>query len=342
MKPETHAETKADRAGEKTMKETSYLKAVTEALREEMLRDEKVFIAGEDVGECGGPFAATRNLFREFGPKRVRDTPISESAIIGLAIGAAATGMRPVVEIMFSDFIATCWDQVVNQAAKMRFMFGGSLTLPLVIRTQMGAGQNAGPQHSQSIEAWAMHVPGLKVVMPSTAYDAKGLLKAAIRDDNPVLFIENRICYKLRQSIPEEDYVLPLGVADVKREGRDVTVVAVSNLVHKALAAAALLAGEGIEAEVVDPRSILPLDIETIKKSVRKTSRLVIVHEDVRFAGMGAEIAAAVSEEVFDYLDAPIKRVAAPFMPVPFSKPLEEFYLPNEGKIVKAVHEVLQ
>ena len=323
------------------MKETRYIRAITEALREEMARDESVFIIGEDVGFGGGAFSATRGLLEEFGEKRVKDTPISENSFVGLALGAAIAGLRPVVEIMFMDFITVCMDQIVNQIAKVRYMFGGQVKVPLIIRTPAGAGGSAGPHHSQCLEAWFTHVPGLKVVMPSTAYDVKGLLKSSIRDDNPVLFIEHKRLYALKEEIPEEEYTIPLGVADIKREGNDVTVVAIARMVFEAMTAADKLAAEGISIEIVDPRTLSPLDKETILNSVKKTERLVIVHEAVKTGGFGAEIAAIVAEEAMDYLDAPIKRVGAPFTPVAFSKPLEECYLPSSEGIIKAVKEVV-
>jgi pyruvate dehydrogenase E1 component beta subunit len=259
---------------------------------------------------------------------------------MGLAVGSAAAGMRPVVEIMFNDFITIAMDQIVNQAAKMRYMFGGKLRLPITIRTMCGGGVNAGPQHSQSLEAWFVHVPGLKVVMPASPYDAKGLLKSAIRDDNPVVFFENKALYGMKGDVPEEEYLVPLGKAEVKRAGDDVTVVAISQMVPKALAAAEKLAGEGISVEVLDPRTLSPLDKDAIVASVRKTGRLVIAHEAVAPCGIGAEIAALAAEHAFDALRAPIKRVTAPFTPVPFAKPLEAFYLPNAERIAEAVKEI--
>jgi pyruvate dehydrogenase E1 component beta subunit len=322
------------------MKETRYIRAITEALNEEMARDENVFIIGEDVGGPGGAFSATKDLLEKFGERRVKDTPISESAIVGLAIGAAAQGLRPVAEIMFMDFLTVCMDQIVNQMAKMRYMFGGVYKLPVVIRAPCGGGLNAGPQHSQCLESWFAHVPGLKVVMPATPYDVKGLLKTSIRDDNPVLFIENKALYAMKGEIPEEEYLIPIGKADVKREGKDATVVATSRMVHQALEAAKTLSNEGIEVEVIDLRTISPLDKETIFKSVEKTSKLVVAHEAVKAFGIGAEIAAMVCEEMIDCLDAPILRVGAPFVPVPFN--LENFYLPNSGDVVKAVKKVIE
>jgi pyruvate dehydrogenase E1 component beta subunit len=322
------------------MKETRYIKAIAEALHEEMARDESVFVIGEDVGGAGGAFGGTRGLLETFGERRVRDTPISESAIIGLAVGAAVKGLRPVAEIMFADFLTVCMDQIVNQLAKTRYMFGGLFNVPVVIRSPGGGGLNAGPQHSQCLEAWFAHVPGLKVVMPSTPYDVKGLLKSAIRDDNPVIFLENKALYALKGEIPEEEYLIPIGKADVKRPGSDVTVVAASRMVHQSLAAAKILAEEGIDVEVIDLRTISPLDKETIFASVEKTSKLVIAHEAVKAFGIGAEIAAMVCEEMIDHLDGPVVRVGAPFVPVPFN--LENMYLPNSNDVVKAVRNVMQ
>jgi acetoin:2,6-dichlorophenolindophenol oxidoreductase subunit beta len=322
------------------LRETRYIRAITEALDEEMGRDEDIFIIGEDVGGPGGAFSATKGLLEKYGDRRVKDTPISESAIVGLAIGAAIQGLRPVVEIMFADFLTVCMDQIVNQMAKARYMFGGQYRLPVVIRTPCGGGLNAGPQHSQCLESWFAHVPGLKVVMPATPYDVKGLLKSAIRDDNPVLFLENKALYALKGEIPEEDYLVPLGKAEVKRPGEDVTVVATSRMVHQALAAAQALANEGIDVEVIDLRTINPWDKETIFASVEKTSKLVVAHEAVKAFGVGAEIAAMVCEEMIDRLDAPVLRVGAPFVPVPFN--LENLYLPNSADVIRAVKRVME
>jgi len=322
------------------MKETRYIRAITEALNEEMARDESVFVIGEDVGGPGGAFSATKGLLETYGERRVKDTPISESAIVGVAIGAAIRGLRPVVEIMFADFLAVCMDQIVNQLAKMRYMFGGMYKLPVVIRTACGGGLNAGPQHSQCPEAWFAHVPGLKVVMPATPHDAKGLLKSAIREDNPVLFIEHKALYSSKGEIPEGEYLVPLGKAEVKKAGKDVTVVATSGMVHQALAAAKFLSGEGIDIEVIDLRTISPLDKEAIFTSVEKTSKLVIAHEAVKAFGIGAEISAMVCEEMIDRLSAPIIRVGAPFVPVPFN--LEKAYLPDRDDVVRAVKKVME
>jgi len=274
-----------------------------------------------------------------YGERRVKDTPISESAIVGLAIGAAIHGLRPVAEIMFADFLTVCMDQIVNQMAKTRYMFGGMYRLPVVIRTSCGGGLNAGPQHSQCLESWFAHVPGLKVVMPATPYDVKGLLKSSIRDDNPVLFLEHKALYASKGEIPEGEYLVPIGKAEVKRTGKDVTVVATSRMVHQALEGAKVLSSEGIDIEVIDLRTITPLDKETIFDSVEKTSKLVIAHEAVKAFGIGAEIAAMVCEEMIDHLDAPVVRVGAPFVPTPFN--LENLYLPNSDDVVKAVKRVM-
>ncbi|OIO01389.1 MAG: alpha-ketoacid dehydrogenase subunit beta [Desulfovibrionaceae bacterium CG1_02_65_16] len=322
------------------MSKKTYLQALNEALRQEMERDDKVFIIGEDVGRFGGCFGVTQGLFTQFGEGRVMDTPITESAIVGTAAGAAASGLRPVAELMFVDFIGVAMDQLFNQACKMRFMFGGKAKVPMTLRMPQGAGIGAAAQHSQSLEAWFMHIPGLKVVIPSTPYDAKGLLISAIRDDNPVVFLEHKLLYGVEGEVPDESYTIDLGKADVKREGADVTIVATSLMVHTALAAAEKLAAEGISAEVVDPRSLQPLDKATILASVEKTHALVIAHEAVGFAGPGAEIAAMVAEEGLEFLDAPIRRVAAPFCPVPFSPPLEQAYIPGVDDIFNAVKTI--
>ena len=324
------------------MPKLTYRDALREALREEMRRDPSVFLLGEDIGRYwGGAFKVTDGLAEEFGDERVRDTPISESAIIGTAVGAAITGMRPVAEIMFGDLTALAMDQIANQAAKIRYMFGGQATCPMVIRTPFGAGVNIASHHSQSLEAWFMHVPGLYVAVPSTPYDAKGLLKTAIRGNNPVFFCEHKLLYPVEGDVPEEECLIPFGIADIKREGSDATMVATLFMVHKALAASESLGKEGISVEVVDPRTLTPLDKNTIVDSVKKTGRLVIVSEDCKTAGVSAEIAAVVSEEAIDYLDAPIKRVTAPDTPIPFSPPLEQFVIPDEKAIIKAVKEVV-
>ena len=322
------------------MKEIRYIWAINEAIKEEMERDENVVLIGEDVGTPGGSFGASRGLHDQFGPERVFDTPISEAGIMGLAAGAAACGLRPIVEIMFMDFMTVCMDGIVNQIAKMRYMFGSQYTVPVVIRTPAGGGLNAGPQHSQCLEAWFAHVPGLKVVMPGTPYDVKGLLKSAIRDDNPVIVVENKALHALKGFIPEEEYVVPIGNADVKKEGTDVTVIATSRMVHESLKAAETLAKENINIEIIDLLSISPWDKETVFNSVSKTHRLVIAHEAVKNFGIGAEISAAVAEEIIGELDAPIMRVGAPFVPVPFS--LEKAYLPSAEDIIFSVKRTLE
>lgn len=312
--------------------------ALREALREEMTSNADVFILGEDVGVYGGAFAVTDGLLKEFGPERVRDTPISEEAIVGAAVGAALVGMRPVAEMQFFDFIVNAMDQVVNQAAKLRFMLGGNVTVPLVIRGPAGSGTGAAAQHSQSLESWFIHVPGLKVVMPSTPADSKGLLKAAIRDDNPVIFIEHKLLYGIKGPVPSGDFVVPLGLADVKRVGADVTVVATGVMVNRALAAATEAAKRGIDVEVIDPRTLKPLDLGTIVASVKKTGRLMIVHEAALTGGFGGEIAALIaSGEAFDYLDAPIVRLGGLDTPVPYNRALERQLVPQEDDIVQAI-----
>jgi pyruvate/2-oxoglutarate/acetoin dehydrogenase E1 component len=322
------------------MRQIRYIWAINEAIKEEMERDENVVLIGEDVGAPGGSFGASRGLLDRFGPERVVDTPISEAAIVGLAAGAAACGLRPIVEIMFMDFMAVCMDGVVNQIAKMRYMFGSQYTVPIVIRTPAGGGLNAGPQHSQCLEAWFAHVPGLKVVMPGTPCDVKGLLKSAIRDDNPVIVVENKALHAMKGEIPEDDYLIPIGKADIKREGSHATVVATSRMVHETLKAANLLAKEDIYIEVIDLRSISPWDKTAVFESVVKTHRLVIAHEAVKNFGIGAEISASVVEEMMDELDAPILRVGAPFVPIPFS--LEKAYLPDADDVVNAVKKTLE
>ncbi len=319
----------------------NFAQALNDAHKLEMQRDPNVYVAGEDVGVYGGIFGVTSGLLDQFGPKRVRDTPITESAIVGTAVGAATAGLRPVVELMFVDFIGVALDQLFNQAAKMKYMFGGKAKIPMVLRASCGAGIGAAAQHSQCLEALFMHLPGLKVVMPSTPADAKGLLTQAIRDDNPVVFLEHKILYGIEGEVPEGEFTIPLGKADIKREGKDVTIVATARMVHTALAAAERLSAEGVDVEVVDPRTLSPLDTETIISSVKKTHRLVVVHEEVKFCGSGAEIAATVAEEAFDELDAPIIRLGAPFAPVPFSPALEQAYIPSEDQIIDAVKKVM-
>jgi pyruvate dehydrogenase E1 component beta subunit len=316
--------------------------AINNALSLEMENDPNVFLIGEDIGNAGGVAGITQGLQARFGEKRVLDTPISESGFLGAAIGAAVTGLRPVVELMFIDFIGVAMDQLFNQAAKMRYMFGGKVKIPLVLRAMCGAGMCAAAQHSQSLESWFMHIPGLKVVMPSTPYDAKGLLTTAIRDDNPVVFLENKMLYGLEGDVPEKAYLIPLGKADIKRQGHDATIVATGQMVGRALSAAEKLSSEGIEAEVIDPRSLLPLDEDTILESVQKTNRLLIVHEEVKFAGSGAEIAAMVVEKAFDSLKAPIVRIGGPFCPIPFSAILESEFIPSEEEIIDGIKSQLE
>lgn len=317
--------------------------AVNQALREEMARDSNVFIAGEGVGVSihDNPMLPTAGLLNEFGQSRVKDTPVSEAAIAGLAVGAAVAGLRPVVEIMFNPFFTLASDMIVNHAAKLRYLSGGKSTFPLVVRMKSGAGFGAGCQHAHNLEAWVAHCPGLKVLMPSTPADAKGLLKSAIRDDNPVVFIEDMMLYFAPGPVPEEEYLTPIGSADIKREGRDVTVVTWSKMLGVALGAADRLAGEGVEVEVVDLRTLVPLDTKTVLSSVRKTGRLVVLHEATRTGGFAGEICAIVAEEAFSSLKAPFRRVTGPDIPVPCSPPLESFYIPNEENLIRAVKEIL-
>lgn len=323
------------------MRELTYADALREALREEMLRDPRVVLMGEEIGVFEGVYKVTRGLLKEFGPERVRDTPISEAAIAGAAIGAALAGLRPVAEIMYMDFVTICLDQIATNAAKMHFMSGGKLKVPFVLRTQYSLGRVHGAQHSQFFPSIFFQVPGLKVVLPSTPHDAKGLLKAAIRDDNPVVFIESGVLYRTKGPVPEDEYVLPLGQCDVKRKGDDLTIVAVSRVVNEALAAAAKLEEQGITVDVIDPRTIQPLDLNTIVESVKKTGRLIIASDDVKSGGIGSEIAAAVIEEAFDSLDAPILHVASADMPIPFSPTLEQAYMPNAEKILQAAKKLV-
>jgi len=320
---------------------TTYVKAINGALHAAMRDDDRVIVIGEDVAE-GGPFTATAGLADAFGRDRVLNTPISEAAICGVAVGAAQSGLRPVLEIMYVDFVTLALDQLVNAAAKAHAMSGGQLSVPMVLRTQGGAGRRSAAQHSQSLEAWLTHVPGLKVVMPSRAAEAAGLLRSAIDDPNPVVFVEHKALYFRREEVADggADRV-PLGVARTARRGRDVTIVALSRMVGEALAAAERLAGEGIEAEVIDPRTLVPLDIDAIVESVRRTNRLVVAHEAVRHGGFGAEIAAQAGLAAFDFLDAPVERVGAPFAPVPFSPPLEDVWLPGADDVYAAARATL-
>ncbi len=337
-------------------RELDFAEAIKEALREELARDNSVVLFGEDVGKPGGVFGVTRGLQEEFGKSRVRDTPISEAAIIGAAIGSALTGLRPIAEVEFADFIGLAMDQICNQLAKMRYMFGGAFNLPLVIRAACGSRfpvAAGAAQHSQCVEAWFVHTPGLKVVVPSTPYDAKGLLKASVRDDNPVLFFEHKLMYYARRVkrlkdqyptltglVPEGDYVIPLGKADIKRQGEDITIIATMMMVHKALKASEELARAGIDAEIVDPRTLVPLDKETILASVRKTGRVVVASEDTKTLGVASELAAMISEEAFDDLDGPVKRVSALDSPIPYAPQLEGRVIPQEADIIAAVKEL--
>ena len=318
----------------------TYREAVRQALREEMLRDERVFLLGEDIGRYGGSYAVTKGLLEEFGEKRVKDTPISETAIIGAAAGAAMDGLRPVAEIMTINFTLVAIDQIINNVAKIHYMFGGQFRCPLVIRT-VGGGRRLAATHSQNLEVLFAHIPGLKVVAPATPYDAKGLLKASIRDDDPVIFIEHSLLYGTRGEVPEEDYVVPIGVSDIKRRGRDVTIVAYSRMTMEALAAAEELAKQGIEAEVVDLRTLRPLDMGPVLDSVARTNRAVVVGEDWRSFGIGAEVAARIQEEAFDDLDAPVLRVSQLEVPTPYAANLEKLAFPSSRQIVEACLEVL-
>lgn len=316
-------------------RELTYGEAIREALAEEMRRDPKVFIMGEDVAEAGTPFKVLSGLVEEFGTDRVIDTPISEAGITGIAVGAAMTGMRPVVDIMFGDFITLTMDQMVNQAAKIHYMSGGRLKVPMVLRTTLGASRRSAAQHSQSLHAWFSHIPGLKVVVPSTPYDAKGLLKTAIRDDNPVAFFEDKMMYTLKGPVPAEDYTIPFGVADIKRTGSDITIVATSSMVQVALGAAKLLQEIEISAEVIDPRTTFPLDKRTMIESAKKTSRAIVVDEGYERYGVTAEIASVIADGAFYYLDAPVKRFGAMDVPVPFSPALEDLTVPTEESVAE-------
>jgi pyruvate/2-oxoglutarate/acetoin dehydrogenase E1 component len=323
------------------MPEITFVESLRMTLKEEMQNDPSLMLIGEDIGRYGGIFGVTKGLLEEFGPHRVRSTPISESAIIGSALGAAMTGIRTVAEIMYVDFTTCAMDQIVNQVAKMRYMSGGKAKIPLVIRTQGGGGRGNAAQHSQSLEALFLHIPGLKIIMPSTPYDARGLLKTAIRDDNPVMFIEHKLLYATKGHIPNGEYLIPFGQADIKRKGKDVTVIAISYMVLKALRAAEQLAKKGIDVEVIDLRTLLPLDLESLLQSIHKTNRAVIVHEGCRRGGIGAEIASNIMEEAFDFLDAPVQRVGTLDVPIPYSEPLEKAVIPDEEDIMTAVKKVL-
>ncbi|MCX5900612.1 MAG: alpha-ketoacid dehydrogenase subunit beta [Proteobacteria bacterium] len=315
--------------------------AINEAIKEEMERDPSVFIIGEDVGKPGGPFGVTRGLIDQFGAGRCVDTPISEGAIVGLCVGAAASGLRPVAEIMFMNFITLTVEEFYNQASKMRWMFGGQVKVPMVVRAMTAGGFGAGPHHSSSLEAWFASMPGMKVVMPSNSYTAKGLMKAAIRDDNPVLYVEPLSSYKLKMEIPTEDYICPIGKAMVTREGKDITIVSIGRMLLEAMKAADKLKADGIEAEVIDLLSVNPIDMDTIYASVKKTNRCVIIHEAKKIMGVGAEIAADLQENLFDWLDAPVARVAAPFTHIAFQPKLEKHYLPDADKLVAQVKKMI-
>jgi pyruvate/2-oxoglutarate/acetoin dehydrogenase E1 component len=322
--------------------DVTFVEALRGCLEGEMRRDPSLMLIGEDIGRYGGIFGVTKGLLETFGPQRVRSTPISEATIIGAALGAAMTGIRTVAELMYVDFTACAMDQIVNQVAKMHYMSGGKLRVPLVIRTQEGAGRGNAAQHSQSLESWFLHVPGLKVVLPSTPADAKGLLTAAIRDDNPVLFIEHKLLYATKGKVPEGEHIVPLGQADIKRVGKDVTIVTISHMVLQALRAAERLAEEGIDAEVIDLRCLCPLDLDTVIRSVRKTNRVVIAHEACKRGGFGGELAAQIQEAAFDYLDAPIQRVGSLDVPIPYSRPMEEYVIPNPDRIREAAHRLMR
>ena len=323
------------------MREIEYREAIREAITEEMDRDKKVFLIGEDIGVYGGAFKVYKDLLDKYGPGRVINTPISEAAIIGAAIGAALTGYRPIAEIMFIDFAALAMDQIANQAAKIHFMSGGSIDVPLVIRTQGGVGKGLSAQHSQSLESWFYHIPGLKVVMPSTANDAKGLLKTAVRDNSPVIFIEHKMIYPVKGPVPEKDYTIPFGKADIKRKGKDITIFAYSNMVLKSLEAAEELERDGVDCEIIDPRTLVPLDINALINSLKKTGRLVIVSEACRRGSIASDISAIVTDKAFKYLKAPVKIVAGLNTPIPYNLSLEQASIPQKADIVKAVKNLL-
>ncbi len=323
------------------MREITYLEAIREAMTQEMERDSRVFLIGEDIGEYGGAFQVTYGMLEQFGPERILDTPITELALTGAATGAALIGMRPIAEIMFMDFTTLASEQLVNQAAKLRFMFGGQSTVPMVLRTPAGSGTGAAEHHSQSFENWFVHVPGLKVVMPTTPYDVKGLLISSIRDNNPVVFIEHKLLYKTKGDVPEELYEIPLGKADIKRSGKDLTIVATSIMVQRSLEAAEVLAQEGIDIEVVDPRTLRPLDTETIINSVKKTGKVLIVHEAVKTGGFGGELAGVIAEsEAFGYLEAPIIRLGGREVPIPYNRGLEQISVPQVENIIEKAREL--
>ena len=322
-------------------RELTYVGAIAEAAHTVLAEQDTAFVAGEDVAGAGGVFGSYRGLLDAYGEERVIDTPISEEGIVGLAVGAAATGLRPIIDIMFMDFMGECMDEIANQMAKMRYMFGGSATLPITVVTMSGGGMNMAAQHSQSLEAWICHLPGLKVVAPATPHDAKGLIIAASRDDNPVFVVLNKLSLRNTGEVPEDSYEVPIGKARTAREGSDLTIVTYSRMVHEATTAAEALAEEGIDTEVIDLRSLQPMDTEAMVASVQKTHRAIVVHEAVRFGGLGGEIASQIQELAFDFLDAPVARIGAPFSPVPFAANLEQAWLPNAPKIVAAAKELL-
>ena len=324
------------------MPEITYRQAIHDAMVEEMRRDNRVFLMGEDIGTYGGAFGVSAGMLDEFGPERIVETPISEEALVGAAAGAAMIGMRPIAELMFMDFIFLAMEPLINQAAKARYMFGGKATVPMVLRLPSGSGTGAAAQHSQSIETMLMHVPGIKVVAPSTPYDAKGLLISSIRDLNPVCFVEHKLLYKEKGEVPEEEYAIPLGIADIKREGLDLTIVASGIMVQKSLQAAETLANEGISVEIVDPRTLRPLDVDTIAKSVKKTGRLLVVHEAVKTAGWAGEVMASISEtSSWDYLDAPMRRLTGKDTPIPYNRHLEAAAVPQVDDIVREVRAII-
>jgi len=323
------------------MRQITFTEAITEALRQEMEKDPSVILIGEDIGVYGGAFGVTKGLVEKFGLDRVIDTPISEAGFIGAAVGAALAGLRPVVELMFVDFFGVAMDQIYNQMAKLRYMSGGQLKVPLTLRAPIGAGISAAAQHSQTLYSIFAHVPGLKVVVPSTPHDAKGLLISSIHDDNPVVFLEHKVLYGIKGEVPEEEYTIPLGKADIKREGSDITIIGIARTVWNSLEAAEQLSKEGISVEVIDVRSIVPFDKETVIKSVKKTGRVVIVDEDYDRCGFASWVSSIIADEAFEYLDAPIKRITTPNVPIPFSPPLEQYILPDSKKIINTVKSIL-
>ncbi|MBA7496262.1 2-oxoisovalerate dehydrogenase subunit beta [subsurface metagenome] len=323
------------------MREITYSQALNEAIKEEMRRDERIFMIGEDVALHGGTYGISKGLLQEFGERRVKDTPISETAIVGTGIGAAITGLRPIVEIMYIDFTTVCMDQIVNQLAQIHYMTGGMVKVPLVIRTQGGSGTGEAAHHTKSLEAWFVHIPGLKVAMPSTSYDAKGLFKTAIRNDDPVIFIDHKLLFPIKGPVPEEEYLIPFGKADVKRKGKDITIVATSFMVHKALKAGEVLQQEGISIEVIDPRTLTPFDKGTIIDSIKKTAHLLILQEACERCSMAGEIIREVIEDCFDYLDVSPKVLAGKVNPMPYSEPLEKATIPQEEDLIEVVKEML-